>query len=106
MDFLLRWSKIRVGMDHPRNITRYTYSDSSFQGWRLSMCRHHAVWHAYFSDREYGGEEKAKAAAERVRARALELLEEYDDRPEEAFRICKAEMDSGGYPGGLRPRKK
>ena len=50
-----------------RNITRYTYETTSFQGWRLSICRKWNQFTKYFSDRQYGTEEAALQAAMEMR---------------------------------------
>ena len=50
-----------------RNITRYTYDTTSFQGWRLSICRKWNQFTRYFSDKQYGSEQAAFEAALRMR---------------------------------------
>lgn len=50
-----------------RNITRYTYDTTSFQGWRLSICRKWNQFTRYFSDRQYGSEQAAFEAALHMR---------------------------------------
>ena len=50
-----------------RNITRYTYETTSFQGWRLSICRKWNQFTRYFSDKQYGSEQAAFEAALRMR---------------------------------------
>ena len=50
-----------------RNITRYTYETTTFQGWRLSICRKWNQFTRYFSDRQYGSEQAAFEAALRMR---------------------------------------
>ncbi|MEI7909043.1 MAG: hypothetical protein WCK77_05350 [Verrucomicrobiota bacterium] len=47
-----------------KNLTRFTYETAAFQGWRLSISRAGAVFTKYFSDKKYGGEKPAFAAAE------------------------------------------
>jgi len=50
-----------------RNITRYTYETTSFQGWRVSISRNWNQFVKYFSDRQYGSEEGALKAAIEMR---------------------------------------
>ena len=57
-----------------RNITRYTYETTSFQGWRLSICRKWNQFTKYFSDRQYGSEEAAFQAAIEMRDRIFDAL--------------------------------
>ncbi len=88
-----------------RNITRFTYEFTSFQGWRVTLCRHQIHFTRYFSDRQYGGESEALAAAVATRNRVLENLRIYPDDPERAFALCREEEPHTCYPRGLRPRK-
>ena len=46
-----------------RNLSRMTYETTAFEGWRLCITRKGAKFTRYFSDRKYGGEKKAFAAA-------------------------------------------
>lgn len=46
-----------------RNLTRYTYENTDFQGWRVSIQRCGRIITRYFSDLQYGSEEESKAAA-------------------------------------------
>lgn len=59
-----------------RNITRYTYAKTSFQGWRVSICRNLCQYIRYFSDRQFGGEQASYEAALRVRNLILLSLRE------------------------------
>lgn len=47
-----------------RNLTRFNYESTAFLGWRLSISRSGAAFTKYFSDKKYGGEKKAFAAAQ------------------------------------------
>ena len=42
-----------------RNITRYTYENTDFQGWRVSIQRCGRIIPRYFSDLQYGSEEES-----------------------------------------------
>lgn len=92
-------------MNTIRNITRFTYEFTSFQGWRVTLCRQQMHFTRYFSDRQYGGEEQSFQAALTVRNRVLEKLREYPNDPARAFEECREDEPSALYPKGLRPRK-
>lgn len=47
-----------------KNLTRFTYENSAFQGWRLSFSNKGKQFTAYFSDKKYGNAKKALDAAE------------------------------------------
>jgi hypothetical protein len=51
-------------MKSKRNLTRFTYENTAFQGWRLCISRGGATFTKYFSDKHYGGGKKALQAAE------------------------------------------
>ncbi|MEM9236963.1 MAG: hypothetical protein AAGB14_09300 [Verrucomicrobiota bacterium] len=51
-------------MKSKRNLTRFTYENTAFQGWRLCISRGGATFTKYFSDKHYGGGRKALQAAE------------------------------------------
>ena len=57
-----------------KNITRYTYDRTSFQGWRLCLSRKKCLYVKYFADRVFGTEEAALAEAQRVRQCILDAL--------------------------------
>ncbi len=88
-----------------RNITRFTYEFTSFQGWRVTLCRNQMHFTRYFSDKQYGGEEESLAAALATRDKVLAALRRYPNNPQQAFAECREEEQSGLYPKGLRPRK-
>ena len=88
-----------------RNITRFTYEFTSFQGWRVTLCRNQVHFTRYFSDKQYGGESESLAAAVATRNRVLECLRLHPNEPERAFAECRAEEQQTCYPRGLRPRK-
>ncbi len=88
-----------------RNITRFTYEFTSFQGWRVTLCRNQVHFTRYFSDKQYGGEEAALAAAIAVRNHLLEELRLHPDDPSAAFEQCRGDELPSLYPRGIRPRK-
>lgn len=72
-----------------RNITRYTYETTSFQGWRLSICRKWNQFTKYFSDRQYGTEEAALQAALEMRDQIYTALRQNPDNPRAVFESFK-----------------
>lgn len=72
-----------------RNITRYTYETTSFQGWRLSICRRWNQFTKYFSDRQYGSEEEAFKAALEMRDRIFSELQRHPEDPRAVFEQFK-----------------
>ena len=62
-------------MKSKRNLTRFTYETTAFQGWRLCICRGGATFMRYFSDREHDGPRKALKAAETKLSAIKELLD-------------------------------
>ncbi len=88
-----------------RNITRFTYEFTSFQGWRVTLCRKQVHFTRYFSDKQYGSEEASLAAAVEMRDRVLAALRAMPEHPELAFAPFRAEVQVTSYPQGLRPRK-
>lgn len=57
-----------------KNITRFTYENTAFQGWRLCISRAGKTFVKYFSDKRYGGMEESRKAALEVLARLEEAL--------------------------------
>jgi hypothetical protein len=47
-----------------KNLTRFTYENSAFLGWRLYITRKGKSFVKYFSDRQYGSAKESLAAAE------------------------------------------
>ena len=58
-----------------KNLTRFTYETSAFQGWRLSISRKGATFTKYFSDKVYGDEAKSFAAAQAALTGMKEILD-------------------------------
>lgn len=97
---------MRTVMKTVRNITRFTYEFTSFQGWRVTLCRNQVHFTRYFSDKQYGGEDESYAAALTMRNRILEQLRMSPGNPEQVFAEFREEEQKTCYPSGLRPRKK
>lgn len=51
-------------MKSKRNLTRFTYENSAFEGWRLCISRAGTTFTRYFPDRKLGGARKSLKAAE------------------------------------------
>ena len=62
-------------MKSRKNLTRFTYETTAFQGWRLSLSRSGTTFTKYFSDKKYGSERKALKAAEAALKDVKELVE-------------------------------
>ncbi len=68
-----------------KNLTRYTYGRTSFQGWRLSICRRQRQFTRYFSDKEFGGESAAFQAALSMRELIFSDLKQSPENVEDIF---------------------
>lgn len=88
-----------------KNITRFTYEFTSFQGYRVTLCRRQVHFTRYFSDKQYGGQEEALKAAMETLEKVKANLKKFPDDPQKAFDMCRAECQQTRYPRGLRPRK-
>lgn len=53
-------------MKSKKNLTRFTYENAAFEGWRLCISRSGTTFTKYFPDKKYGGPKKALEAAEDV----------------------------------------
>jgi hypothetical protein len=53
-------------MTSKRNLTRFTYETTAFQGWRLCLSRAGSTFTKYFSDKNYGGSKKSLTAADKA----------------------------------------
>ena len=62
-------------MKSKRNLTRFTYETTAFQGWRLCLSRAGTTFTKYFSDKKYGGSKKSLAAAETGLAELTQLVD-------------------------------
>ena len=62
-------------MKSKKNLTRFTYETTAFQGWRLCLSRSGSTFTKYFSDKKYGGERKALKAADTTLKELRELLD-------------------------------
>lgn len=97
---------MRIDINKPRrNITRFTYEFTSFQGWRVTLCRQQIHFTRYFSDKQYGGPEESLRAAITVLERVKEHLRAFPNDPVRAFELCHSIEPRTSYPPGIRPRK-
>lgn len=62
-------------MKSRRNLTRFTYENSAFLGWRLCITRSGTTFTRYFPDKKYGGVRQSLAAAEACLAELRPLLD-------------------------------
>jgi len=62
-------------MKSKRNLTRFTYETTAFQGWRLCLSRAGATFTRYYSDKKYGSAKKSLAAAESALADLRQLVD-------------------------------
>lgn len=63
-------------MESRKNLTRFTYESAAFEGWRLCVSRAGTTFTKYFSDKRYGSEEKALAAAEKAKIKLLKIIDQ------------------------------
>ena len=62
-------------MKSRKNLTRFTYDTTGFQGWRLCLSKTGTTFTKYFSDKKYGSERKALKAAEDALKQLKHLLD-------------------------------
>lgn len=62
-------------MKSKKNLTRFTYETTAFQGWRLCLSRAGTTFTKYFSDKKYGGGRKAMKAAEETLSALKDLID-------------------------------
>lgn len=58
-----------------KNLTRFTYETTAFEGWRLCVSRAGTTFTRYFSDKAYGGGQGSLKAAEKARTKLLKLVD-------------------------------
>ena len=64
-----------VTMKSKRNLTRFTYETTAFQGWRLCLSRAGTTFTKYFSDKKYGSSKKSLATAENTLTELVQLVD-------------------------------
>ena len=58
-----------------KNLTRFTYETTAFEGWRLCVSRAGTTFTKYFSDKAFGGGSQSLKAAEVARTKLLKLID-------------------------------
>jgi hypothetical protein len=58
-----------------KNLTRFTYETTAFEGWRLCVSRAGTTFTKYFSDKAYGSGRQSLKAAEAARTKLLKLID-------------------------------
>lgn len=76
-----------------KNISRFTYQKTAFQGWRLALRRDGATFVKYFGDSKYGGHRQSFRAAIEVRDAILAELEAGTASADIIFRAAKEWLD-------------
>lgn len=72
-----------------KNISRYNYKKTGFQGWRLAITRKGLNFIKYFSDVQYDGFRESFRAAVEARNAILHELEMPGADPALIFRVAK-----------------
>lgn len=63
-------------MKSKKNLTRFTYENSAFEGWRLCIAKTGTTFARYFPDKKFGGNaKKSLAAAEKTLVELKALLD-------------------------------
>ena len=63
-------------MKSKKNLTRFDYEKSAFEGWRLCLCKAGTTFTRYFPDKKFDGNaKKSLAAAEKTLAELKALLD-------------------------------
>ena len=62
-------------LESRKNLTRFTYETTAFEGWRLCVSRAGTTFTKYFSDKTYGGGKKSLTASEKARTQLLRLID-------------------------------
>lgn len=63
-------------MKSKKNLTRFTYENAAFEGWRLCISRGGNTFIKYFPDKKYGGPKKSLTAAEIALEQIKAILEQ------------------------------
>lgn len=61
-------------MKSKKNLTRFTYENAAFEGWRLCISRAGKTFTKYFPDKKHGGVRKSLSAAEAALTEIKEIL--------------------------------
>lgn len=85
-----------------RHITRFTYTFTNFQGWRVAIRRNGYTLTRYFSDRQY---KESEAAFEQAVAFRDSVLNDLAQNPGNELAVLSRYRNDGHteYPAGLKP---
>jgi len=61
-------------MKSKKNLTRFSYETSAFEGWRLGISKKGTSFMRYFPDKKFGSAKKSLAAAEKTLAELKALI--------------------------------
>lgn len=88
-------------MNH-RHITRFTYTFTNFQGWRVAIRRNGYTLTRYFSDRQY---KESEAAFEQAVSFRDTVLNELEQNPGNELAVLSRYRNETRteYPAGLKP---
>lgn len=87
-----------------RHITRFTYTYTNFQGWRVAINRQGTALARYFSDKQFGSEDAARDEAIRFRDMLLDEINQNPLRTREILDKYRV-LPQKPYPAGLKPGK-
>ena len=87
-----------------RHITRFTYTYTNFQGWRVAITRQGSSLARYFSDKQYGNEIAARDEAIRFRDMLMYELNQNPLHTREILDKYRV-IQQNPYPAGLKPGK-
>jgi hypothetical protein len=62
-------------MKSKKNLTRFTYENAAFEGWRLCISKAGTTFMRYFPDKKFGGGKKSLAVAEKTLAELKAVLD-------------------------------
>lgn len=62
-------------MKSKKNLTRFTYENAAFEGWRLCISRAGTTFTRYFPDKKFGGGKQSLAAAEKTLTEVKSIIE-------------------------------
>ena len=57
-----------------KNLTRFTYENAAFEGWRLCLSKTGTTFTRYFPDKKFGGQKQSLAAAETALAELKTII--------------------------------
>ena len=68
-------AKTTAPMKSKKNLTRFDYEKSAFEGWRLCVSKTGTTFTRYFPDKKFGGAKKSLAAAEKTLTELRALID-------------------------------